>query len=77
MAENGIDHRDMVAGTVLQLPIVNPAYCSGYRDYHLVVEGDNVFRIAERYATSKETIQQANGLPADYMIKTNDVLCIP
>lgn len=77
MAQYGIDVNDIVVGTTLQLPIVNPAFCAAFRDYHLVTEGDNVFRIAEKFGTTKEALQQANGLSADFLIQTNRVLCIP
>ena len=77
MAMYGIDANDMVVGRPLRLPIVNTAYCAGFRDYHLVVESDNVFRIAQVYGTTNAAIQQANALGADFGIRTNTVLCIP
>jgi LysM repeat protein len=77
MAMYGIDANDMVVGRQIRLPIVNTNYCAGFRDYHLVVEGDNVFRIAQTTGTTNEAIQQANALGADFRIRTNTVLCIP
>ena len=77
MALYGIDTSDFVAGNVINLPIVNPNYCSGARAVHLILEGETVFRIADKYSTTIEAIAAANGLGADYRIRTNDVLCIP
>jgi len=77
MAQYNIDAANIVVGATIQLPIVNPEYCSGYRDYHLVLEGDNVFRIADTFGTTREAIRDANQLDENYTIKTNNVLCIP
>ena len=77
MALYGIDTTDFTQGNVLNIPIVNPGYCVNARVAHLILEGENVFRIAERYGVTQEAIRAANGLDAAYSIKTNEVLCIP
>ena len=77
MALYGIDTSDIVNGNLINLPIVNPNYCGGARATHLILEGETVFRIADKYGTSMDVIAAANGLGADYRIRTNDVLCIP
>lgn len=76
MASYGIDSEDMNAGTTINLPIANPAYCPGRRTY-IVKEGDTVYSIGVRMNVTKETIRQVNNLNESYAIQFNQVLCIP
>lgn len=76
MASYGIDSEDMNAGTTINLPIANPAYCPGRRTY-IVKEGDTVYSIGVRMNVTKETIRQVNNLNEAYAIQFNQVLCIP
>ena len=76
MAEYGIDARDLVTGTTIQLPVANPAYCINSSPY-IVRPNDNVFRLARRFNTDRETLARINNLGADYRIDIANVLCIP
>lgn len=76
MAAYGIDSGDMNAGTTINLPIANPAYCPGQRTY-IIKEGDTVYTIAIRLNVSKETLRQINNLNENYDIQFNQVLCFP
>ncbi len=77
MAAYGIDANDMVVGQVINLPVVNPAYCASFRGFHLVLEGDTVFRIAQKHASTVDDLIRVNGLGPDALIRTNTVLCLP
>ena len=76
MALYGIDSTDLIAGSTLNLPIANPAYCPGMTP-HVVRDQQTVFSIARIYGTSSQAIAAANNLDASYTIKTTQVLCIP
>ncbi|HSH02560.1 MAG TPA: LysM peptidoglycan-binding domain-containing protein, partial [Anaerolineae bacterium] len=76
MAEYNIAANDLVPGQILRIPTSGGGNC-GANTSHIVSPGDNVFRIALRYGTTSAAIQQLNGLNANYLIKVNQVLCIP
>ena len=76
MAVYGIDAQDLTPGTTIQLPVANPDFCPGLRTY-VVRPGDTVFRIAQRFNTTKEAIATANNLGPDFRINIAHVLCIP
>jgi LysM repeat protein len=44
---------------------------------HIVLLGDSLERIAQRYGTSVEAIRIANALPVDHILKVGEVLVIP
>ena len=77
MAVHGIDAADLEPGRVLRLPVANPQHCPNMRTY-VVRPGDNVFRIARQFNTTKEAIAAANNLnTATWRINIAQVLCIP
>jgi len=76
MALPGISRSAMVAGTVLNLPIANPAYCPGMIP-HVVRDQQTVYSIGQEYGSSPDAIAAVNGLDANYSVKTTQVLCIP
>jgi LysM repeat protein len=76
MALYGIDSTDLVAGSTLNLPIANPAYCPGMIP-HVVRDQQTVYSIARIYGSSPQAIAAANNLDANFTIKTTQVLCIP
>jgi LysM repeat protein len=76
MAINGIDSGDIVAGSTLELPIANPAFCPGMRPY--IVRGDDtVFSLARKYGTTTEDIIAANNLDTNATIYISEVICLP
>lgn len=76
MAVHGIDADDLTPGVTLQLPVGNPAYCASSQPY-IIRPGDTAYSIAARRSTTAQTLQQLNGLGADYRIDIADVLCVP
>jgi LysM repeat protein len=76
MALHEIASDNLVAGTILSLPVANPAYCPGRRPY-IVRDKDTVFRIAQQFNTSAQVIRDLNGLNPDYRIEVTQVLCVP
>jgi LysM repeat protein len=76
MAEHKISSASLVPGAVLQIPVANLASCPSGRA-HVVEEGENVFRLAIKYNTTKEQIRAINNLNANYLIKAGGVLCLP
>lgn len=75
LAQYGITEVDMVVDRVLKVPTTGCVCPSARR--HVVSAGENVFRLAMRYGTTKEEIKRLNGLNADYLIKVGQVLCLP
>ena len=75
LAEYGITQASMVVGNVLKVPTTNCTCTSGRS--HIVTRGQNVFRLAIQYGTTKEEIQRLNGLDASYLISIGQVLCLP
>lgn len=76
MADHGISRTSLQPGAVIRVPIANTATCPSGRA-HVVEEGENVFRLAMRYNTTKERLAEINGLPANYLIRAGSVLCLP
>lgn len=76
MARYGIDSTSLVAGSTINVPVANPAYCPGLRPY-VVLEGDNAFRIAQRAGISVQTLAQINSLDAQYTVYVTQVICLP
>lgn len=76
MALYGISSTAIVAGNVLNLPIANPAFCPGMIP-HVVRDQQTVYSIAREYGSSPDAIAAANGLDANYTVKTTQVICIP
>lgn len=78
MAEHGIAQDHLTPGAVLNIPIASSTACAAGQRTHIVLEGENVFRIAIRYGTTEEAIRAANPvINADYLIYVGDVICIP
>ena len=75
LAAYGITEGVMVVGNVLNVPTTGCVCTSG--NSHIVRSGQNVFRIALMYGTTKETIRDLNGLNTSYLIFPNQVLCLP
>lgn len=76
MAINGIDSGDIVAGSTLELPVANPAFCLGMTP-HIVQRDDTVFSLARTYGTTVEEIIAANTLEANATIYISEVICLP
>ena len=76
MASYGIAADSMIAGNTILLPVANPAYCPGSRA-HIVRDQQTVSEIARAYGTTPQAIAAANGLDANYSVKTTQVLCVP
>jgi len=76
MARYNIAAKDIVVGSRLMLPVANPAYCPGSRP-HVVRDQQTVSQIARAYNTTPQAIGAANGLDANYSVKTSQVICVP
>ncbi len=76
MARYGIDATDLVPGTVIHLPVANPAYCPGNFPY-VVEEGDTLAKIAIKCGTTVATLKQINGFGDNYRLDVTDVICQP
>jgi len=76
LAVNGIDSGDLVAGSVIRVPVANPAFCPGSRAY-VVRDRDTVYGIALSLNSTTEAIMVANNFPAGYFIKATEVICVP
>ncbi|GJM40511.1 MAG: hypothetical protein DHS20C20_07930 [Ardenticatenaceae bacterium] len=77
MADKGISQTNLVPGTTIQIPVGNPAYCSGRGQPYAVGEGDTAFNISQRYNTTPEDLRTRNSLDANYTIKIADIICVP
>lgn len=76
MASYNIAAASMIVGNTLLLPVANPAFCPGSRP-HVVRDQQTVSDIAQAYGTTPQAIGAANGLDANYSVKTTQVLCVP
>lgn len=76
MARYGVDATDIVPGTIIRLPVANPAYCPGYFPY-VVEEGDTLSKIAVKCGTTVDTLKQINGFGDNYRLDVTDVICVP
>jgi LysM repeat protein len=76
LAINGIDSGDLVAGSVIRVPVANPAFCPGSRAY-VVRDRDTIYGIALSLNSTTEAIMLANNFPAGYFIKATEVICVP
>ncbi|MEM7112794.1 MAG: LysM peptidoglycan-binding domain-containing protein [Chloroflexota bacterium] len=72
----GLSSDDIVQGSVIRLPIGNPAYCPGGRPY-AVGEGDTAYSVARRYGTTHQNLQTINRLDANFTIKIGTIICVP
>ncbi len=78
MAEYSIAQDHLYAGNVINVPVAASNACTTGQRTHIVLEGENVFRIAIRYGTTREAIRAANPVINDsYLIYAGDVICIP
>lgn len=78
MAEYNIAQDHIYPGNVVTVPIAATTACAAGQRSHVVLEGENVFRIAIRYGTTKEAIRAANPvINENYLIYVGDVICIP
>lgn len=76
MARYGIASDNMVPGTVLSVPIANPAYCPNMTAY-IVREKETAYSIAHRFGVELTALRSANFLNENYNINVSQVLCIP
>ncbi len=78
MAQYGISQHELVPGTVIQLPVGNPAYCpQADRQPYAVGEADTAFSIGRRFGISADQLREMNGLDANYTVYGGSILCIP
>jgi len=77
MAEYGIAADNLSPGTVIELPIGNPAYCANNGRPYAVREGDTAYSIAVRFNTSAEQLQMMNNLDANFTVRVSDIICVP
>ncbi len=65
------------ATTVAQAAVTKVAPSMGMTILHTVQQGENLYRIARKYGTSVQAIQQANGISDSTMITLGQKLIIP
>jgi LysM repeat protein len=75
MAVHGIDAVDLVPGTVINLPVANPAYCPGRRAY-VIRDHDTLSSIGRAFGTTAADLMAINGLASD-AIQSTQVICVP
>ena len=76
MRHNGIsDPSRLLAGQRLRIPSSTPA--QGVSTTYRVVRGDTLFSIARRFSVSVASIQQANNLSANHVLREGATLRIP
>ena len=77
MIANGLESEEIEVGTVLYIP---PQHARGYFDpetgTYLVAPGDDLMSIANRFGTTVEALEQANGLTST-VIDSGATLQIP
>lgn len=76
MARFGIDATDLVPGSIIRLPVANPAYCPGTFPY-VVEEGDTLSSIARKCGTTVQNLMQINGFGPNYSLDVTSVICVP
>lgn len=76
MARFGIDATDIIPGTVIRLPVANPAHCPGTFPY-VVEKGDTLSSIAVKCGTTVATLMQINGFGEGFRLDVTDVICVP
>lgn len=78
MAQYGISQRELVPGTIIQLPVGNPAYCpQADRQPYAVGEADTAFSIGKRFGISADQLREMNGLDDNYTVYGGSILCVP
>jgi len=77
MARYGISANSLVPGTIIRLPIGNPAYCQGGYAPYAVTDKETVAGIARHFGTTVESLRQVNRLDANATIYTGSVICVP
>lgn len=78
MARYGISQDDLVPGTIIELPVGNPAFCPQPDSQpYAVGEGDTAFSIARRFGVTAEELRQLNNLDESYTVYTATIICVP
>jgi LysM repeat protein len=78
MARHGISQDDLVPGSVILLPVGNPAYCAeGDRQPYAVGEGDTAFSIGRRFGVSADELKVINNLDENYTVYGASIICVP
>lgn len=78
MAQYGISQYELVPGTVIQLPVGNPAYCpQADRQPYAVGEAETAFSIGKRFGITADQLREINGLDANYTVYGGSILCVP
>ncbi|MGD8806814.1 MAG: LysM peptidoglycan-binding domain-containing protein [Chloroflexota bacterium] len=76
MATHNIAAASLTAGATVRLPVANPDFCPGGRA-HVVRNQQTVSEIARLYGMTTQAIGAANGLDANYSVKSSQVICVP
>jgi len=78
MSRYGISQDDIIPGTVIQLPVGNPAHCSqGNFQPYAVGEGDTAFSIGRRFGLSADELRSINNLDENFTVYGASILCVP
>lgn len=78
MARYGLSQDDLVTpGAVIQLPVGNPAYCTGNLQPYAVGEGDTAFSIGRRFNVTAEELKAINNLDDSYTVYGATIVCVP
>jgi LysM repeat protein len=77
MANYGVCAPSLVVGTVIKLPIGDPACCQAGWTPYAVNEGETWFGIARNHGTTVDALLQGNGLPAGSTLYMGTIICVP
>ncbi len=76
IAKYGITADSLIPGSVIQLPVGNPEFCSRLRPYVVVAE-DTFAELAKGYGTAEELLREINGFSPDAPLFEAAVICVP
>jgi len=78
MARFGLSQDDLIPGTVIQLPVGNPAYCpQPTQQPYAVGEGDTAFSISRRFNIGADELRLINNLDDNYTVYGASIICVP
>lgn len=78
MARYNIAQDDLIPGTVIKLPVGNPAYCAlGTYQPYAVGEGDTAFSISRRFSIAVDELRLINNLDENYTVYGASIICVP
>ena len=85
LAQYGITPSTLLANTTIRLPVYGGTVAPGSQQNvncasgrsHIVVQGQNLFRIALSYGTTYQNLASINGIADPHWISVGQVICLP